>query len=199
MDESDRWDAAYLHGSGPPWDIQRPQPAIRRLAEDGRLNGDVFDAGCGTGEHALLAAAGGARVLGVDVSNIAIERARRKAQERGLDARFEAGDLLTMPLPEAAFDVVIDSGVFHSFDDDGRQRYVTRLRSAIRPGGHCYLLCFSELQPGDWGPRRVHGDEIVTAFADGWLVRRMERAIFEINPLPEATEVQAWFVEAEAH
>jgi SAM-dependent methyltransferase len=104
-----------------------------------------------------------------------------------------------MPLPEAAFDVVIDSGVFHSFDDDARQRYLTRLRSAIRPGGHYFLLCFSELQPGDWGPRRVHGDELVTAFADGWVVRRMERSVFEINPLPEATEVQAWFVEAQAH
>ena len=36
-----------------PWDIGRPQPAIVRLAEDGRITGEVIDVGCGTGENAL--------------------------------------------------------------------------------------------------------------------------------------------------
>src|SRR3954452_1454560 len=190
------WDDSYRQDSAAPWDIQRPQPAVQRLADAGLLTGDVFDAGCGTGEHALLAAAGGARVYGVDLSPTAIETARRKAIERGLDVRFDDGDMLTIPLPDTAFDVVLDSGLFHSFDDDERTRYVDRLHNALRPGGRCYLLCFSDRQPGDWGPRRVRRDEIVSAFADGWSVERIEPIIFEINPLPLASEVQGWFVDA---
>ena len=196
MEERESWDASYQRDSDAPWDIQRPQPAIQRLADAGLLTGAVLDAGCGTGEHALLAAANGATAYGVDLSQVAIERARRKAAERGLDARFDAADVLTMPLSDAGFDVVIDSGLFHVFDDDDRTRYVDRLHTALRPSGHCYLLCFSDRQPGDWGPRRVSRDEIVSAFADGWSVERIEPIIFEINPLPVASEVQGWFVDA---
>src|SRR3954468_7119048 len=101
-----------------------------------------------------------------------------------------------MPLPDAGFDVVIDSGLFHVFDDDSRTRYVDRLRAVVRPGGHCYLLCFSDRQPGDWGPRRFSRNEIDTAFAGGWSVERIEPIIFEINPMPMASEVQGWFVDA---
>lgn len=46
------WDASY-HDGPAPWDIGRPQPAIVRLASEGKLAGAVLDAGCGTGENAL--------------------------------------------------------------------------------------------------------------------------------------------------
>jgi SAM-dependent methyltransferase len=62
------WDAAYEGTAPAPWDIGRPQPVIARLAGSGVLCGRVLDAGCGTGEHALLAAAHGAQVVGVDIS-----------------------------------------------------------------------------------------------------------------------------------
>jgi SAM-dependent methyltransferase len=195
-DERERWDASYQRESLAPWDIQRPQPAVQRLVDDGLLTGDVLDAGCGTGEHAMLAAAKGAQVYGVDLSPTAIERARRKAADRGVDARFDDGDILTMPLPANAFDVVLDSGLFHSFDDDERPVYVGRLHDALRPGGHLFLLCFSDRQPGDWGPRRIRRDELVEAFADGWSIERIEPIVFEINPLPEASEVQGWLLDA---
>ena len=39
------------------------------------------------------------------------------------------------------------------------------------------MLCFSELQPGDWGPRRVTEEEIRASFADrGWRVDSIEPA-----------------------
>jgi SAM-dependent methyltransferase len=156
----------------------------------------VLDAGCGTGEHALLAAAGGANVFGVDLAVAAIERARRKAVERGLSARFEAGDVLSMSLPSDGFDVVVDSGLFHSFDDADRARYVDVLRRATRAGAAVYLACFSDRQPGDWGPRRVTRDELEVAFNDGWSIESIEPATFIINPVMDVTEVQAWLLEA---
>ena len=116
---SARWDSAYRDHL-PPWDTGRPQPAFVRLADSGLLSGRVLDAGCGTGEHALLAAAHGATAMGVDLSALAIEKARGKAAERGLTARFEVADALHLARLGESFDTVIDSGLFHVFDDADR-------------------------------------------------------------------------------
>ena len=53
-------------------------------------------------------------------------------------ARFEVGDVLRLSDLGPAFDTVIDSGVFHTFDDDGRLRYVASLASVLRRA-----VCFS--------------------------------------------------------
>ena len=188
------WDTAYTSDNGPaPWDIGRPQPAFVRLADQGLLAGRVLDSGCGTGEHTLLAAARGADAMGVDISPSAIGRARAKAAERGLPARFEVADVLSLGQFGLTFDVIIDSGVFHVFDDDDRARYVTSLASVLRRGGQCYLMCFSDRQPGDFGPRRVSQDELRAAFRDGWTIIGIQADTFEINPgFPSAAGAQAW-------
>jgi SAM-dependent methyltransferase len=179
---SETWDGSYAMSTAPPWDIGRPQPVFVRLADAGLLSGRVLDAGCGTGEHALLAASKGADALGIDISPRAIERARAKAAERGVAARFEVADALNLWQFGLTFDTVIDSGVFHIFDDEDRARYVASLASVLDPGGICYLLCFSEHQPGDAGPRRVRQDELRSAFSDGWDVTEIIPEKFEIIP-----------------
>jgi cyclopropane fatty-acyl-phospholipid synthase-like methyltransferase len=186
------WDSAYEAGSRPPWDIGRPQPAFVRLADGGLLRGRVLDAGCGSGEHALLAAARGADVVGVDVSPRAIERARRKAGERGIAVRFEVADALRLGELGLTFDTVIDSGLFHVFDDADRARYVTSLASVLEPGGTCYLMCFSDRQPGTMGPRRVSQEELRAAFSDGWAVTSLVAEAFEVNPGLGTPTAQAW-------
>ena len=187
-----RWDSAYEAGSRPPWDIGRPQPAFVRLADDGLLSGRVLDAGCGSGEHALLAAARGADAVGVDISPRAIEQARRKASERGLTVRFEVADALSLGGLGLTFDTVIDSGLFHVFDDADRARYVTSLASVLPTGGTCYLMCFSDRQPGAFGPRRVRQEELRTAFSDGWAVTAIVAEAFEVNPGFGTPAAQAW-------
>ena len=187
------WDDAYAASTPAPWDIGRPQPAFVRLAEQGLLAGRVLDSGCGTGEQTLLAAAHGADAVGVDVSGLAVRRARQKAAERGLVARFEVGDALRLGDLGLTFDAITDSGVFHVFDDENRARYVTSLAAVLRPGGRCYLVSFSDRQPGTWGPRRVSQDELRAAFSHGWTVVGIEPEIFEVNEarIGVAT-VQAW-------
>ncbi len=191
------WDASYTAGTLPPWDIGRPQPAFVRLADDGLLRGQVPDAGCGTGEHALLAAARGADAVGVDIAQSAIERARGKAAERGLAARFEVADVLDLAGLGMTFDTVIDSGLFHVFDDADRTRYVASLAEVLRDGGRCYLMCFSDRQPGDFGPRRVSQDELRAAFDGGWRIASIAADTFEINLLLEHTSAQAWLATIE--
>lgn len=184
-----RFDAAY-EGT-PPWDIGRPQPALVELLDAGRVTGRVLDVGCGTGELTLFAAARGLDATGVDASERAIAIARRKAAERGIaGARFEVGDALDLAFPDGSFDTVLDSGVFHVFDDDGRARYVESIHRVLAPGGRYHLLVFSDAEPGDWGPRRVRRDELDAAFAKGWLLQSVEPATFDTNILDGVA--QAW-------
>lgn len=194
------WDDAYSWDRPPAWDVGHPQPVFVRLADQGLLAGQVLDSGCGTGEHTLLAAARGAEATGIDLSVRAIERARAKAAERGVTARFETGDVLRLGDLGVAFDTIIDSGVFHVFDDEKRARYVASLASVLRPGGHCYLICFSDRQPGDAGPRRVSQDELRAAFSDGWTIATIEAQTFEINPgVFDFSTAQAWLATIERH
>ncbi|HUJ67774.1 MAG TPA: class I SAM-dependent methyltransferase, partial [Acidimicrobiales bacterium] len=173
-DGARNWDDSYA-GESPPWDIGRPQQAFVRLAETGGLRGALLDAGCGTGEHTILAARHGASALGIDVSARAIEIARRKAAEQAADASFEVVDALSLGSLGEVFDTVVDSGLFHVFDDAGRARYVTALAAILRPGGHLHLMCFSDQQPGDWGPRRVSEAELRAAFGSGWRMDSLVR------------------------
>ena len=179
-----------MYADRPPWDIGRPQPAFVKVADAGGLRGRVLDVGCGTGEHALLAAERGFEATGIDFAPAAITIAEQKAAERRLEVRFIVFDALELAALDEHFDTVLDSGVFHVFDDADRVRYVASLAAATLPGARYNLLCFSDRQPGDWGPRRVTRGEIEASFADGWEVDSIEPVVFQTNMDPP--EVQGW-------
>jgi SAM-dependent methyltransferase len=96
-------------------------------------------------------------------------------------ARFEVADALKLGELGLGFVTIIDSGLFHVFDDESRVRYVTSLASVLRLGGRLYLMCFSDRQPGMFGPRRVSQDELRGAFADGWTIVAIEAEAFALN------------------
>jgi len=88
------------------------------------------------------------------------------------------------------FDTVIDCGLFHVFSDEERPLYVEGLSLVLVPGGAFRMLCFSEMEPGDWGPRRVTRREIREAFDRGWRVESIREARFETNLGPDGC--RAW-------
>jgi SAM-dependent methyltransferase len=183
-------DFDQMYDGTPPWDIGRPQPVFLRLAAAGALSGRVLDAGCGTGEHVLMAAGRGLDATGIDAAPTAIAIAQRKAADRGLSARFLVWDALRLPELGEQFDTVLDSGLFHVFDDERRARYVEALTPVVRPDGRYIMCCFSDRQPGNWGPRRVRQDEIRAAFAAGWTVESIEPVEFDTTLNPPVA--QAW-------
>lgn len=184
------WDESYSDGPA-PWDIGRPQPAIAELIVEGVFAGDVLDAGCGTGEHALAIASAGGHVLGVDVAETALAMARAKAVERDLDVEFAAADALELHDLDRAFDTVLDCGLFHTFDAQERPRYVGSLASVTKQGGRLHVLCFSD-EGENLGPHPVSRNALEAAFsADrGWRVVTIEAS--EIQTRFRAEGLPAW-------
>jgi SAM-dependent methyltransferase len=185
------FEAAYA--TTPPWEIGRPQAPFVETADSWR--GRVLDAGCGTGELALAAAARGLDATGIDGATGAIRTARRRCAERGLFADFVVGDVLRLPeFVSGRFDTVLDSGLFHVFDADDRGAYVEALAAVTAPGSRLLILCFSDAEPGDWGPHRIAREDLVTAFVDGWLIEDITPAVFELADRPTVRpSAAAWF------
>jgi 2-heptyl-1-hydroxyquinolin-4(1H)-one methyltransferase len=84
--------AQFGAGIRPLWSLGEPQPEIVALIDQGKIKGDVLDAGCGEAALSLHLAALGHNTVGLDASPTAIELAKAEAAKRGLaNASFEGG------------------------------------------------------------------------------------------------------------
>ncbi len=158
----------------PPWDVGRPQREFVRLAESGEVRGRVLD------ENAIFFAKRGLEVWGVDAAPRAIEKAERKATLKRVKVTFLVADALRLERLRRTFDTVTDCGLFHTFSDEEREKFVGSLNSALETGGTYLMLCFSEKEPTDWGgPRRVTKEEIRSSFQKKWKINYIKEARFE--------------------
>jgi cyclopropane fatty-acyl-phospholipid synthase-like methyltransferase len=116
-------------------------------------------------------------------------------------ATYLVKDVLTLTEWTERFDNAIDSGLFHVFNDEDRRRYVEGLATVLKPGGRLFLICFSDEEPGEHGPRRVSKKELHAAFAQGWSIESIEATRAEVRPdLKDVTFSEGgpkvWFVVA---
>jgi SAM-dependent methyltransferase len=178
----------------PAWDTGGPQPELVNLAAGGGINGDVLDIGCGSGENMLYLSGQGFTACGIDVSSVAIEIARRKARERGLDAAFHVGDALRLSALGKTFDTVIDCGLFHLFGKRERKRLAASAAAVLNPGGQYVMLTFSEDNgPGPW-TRGVSVQEMMQTFVGTWRLEFIRAARFQtrFEELESRGGAKAW-------
>jgi len=176
----------------PPWDVGGPQPAMSALLTAHPPASPVLDVGCGSGDLAISLAQGGLQVLGIDFVDAAIEQAREKVGAlppevaRRLD--FQVADALQPSLLQRQFGSVVDSGFFHLFEPDQRDRFAGELASTLLPGGRYYLLAFAAEFPIPNSPRKVSEEELRARFTSekGWRILEIQSAEFlsRIAPVP---------------
>lgn len=152
----------YRHGR-PRWDSSDVHPGVRELLAD-RQPGRALDLGCGTGSDAVFMAEWGWDVVGVDFAPEAIEAARRRAAEAGCSAHFVVGDVTR--LREAGigspFDLILDTGCYHSVPTARRDAYATEVAAVAGPRADFYLAGFTD-PPAIWhllGASGVDGDDV---------------------------------------
>lgn len=179
------WDSAYKQEGAfpgpPPWNIGEPQPELAALIRDGKITGEVLDAGCGHAELALTLAAEGHTVVGIDVAPSAIAAATKAAEERGLtNATFACADITALTGYDGRFSTIVDSTLFHSLPVEGRDGYLASMQRAAAPGARYFVLVFAKgaFPPHlETKPNEVDEDELRAAVSK----------YFEIDEIRPAT------------
>ncbi|REJ70467.1 MAG: class I SAM-dependent methyltransferase [Planctomycetota bacterium] len=168
MTETQRdWNQNYLDADT-PWDSGGPSPHLEELLTRHAIApGRALEIGCGSGNNALLLARLGFTVTAVDVAPHAIELARQKAREAGLEIDFRVADLLQSGCGREIaggepFPFVFDRGVYHCLRRDGVGPFLENLRDLIAAGGIYALLAGNANDPceREIGPPQVHAHEL---------------------------------------
>jgi SAM-dependent methyltransferase len=118
----------------------------RRLLRAARISGGrILDMGCGTGTLSVWAkeAHPATEVVGVDGDAEILKIARKKAERAGVEVRFDRAMAHDLPYPDASFQRVLSSLLFHHLDHDGKGHAVREVFRVLEPGG--------ELLVADWG------------------------------------------------
>lgn len=131
------WDTRFrsiLAAGEPDRSSQWMEPFLPLLNERGCRR--IFDLGCGTGYDALALARRGFQAEGMDFAQVAIDQARRLADDEGLAVEFRQGDVgVPLPFEDGAFDAVVSNLVLHSFDDIALRRIVGEVHRCLGPRG----------------------------------------------------------------
>ncbi|GLZ34019.1 methyltransferase [Lentzea sp. NBRC 105346] len=135
-DAQDFWESFYSERDQ-VWS-GNPNPLLVR--EAGHLTpGSALDIGCAEGGDAVWLARRGWRVLGVDVSQVALDRARTHALDAGVELALERHDL-KVTFPEGEYDLVSAQFLHSPVEEDGeRNSILTRAAQAVAPGGHLII------------------------------------------------------------
>jgi ubiquinone/menaquinone biosynthesis C-methylase UbiE len=185
--------------TSPPWDTKAPKENVIGWQEAGLIGGNVLDIGCGLGDNAVYLAEKGHQVTALDISPTALITAERRAADAGVDVKFGVADATKLEGYSDAFDTVVDSGMFHCLDDDGKRSYLSALHRATRPGARLLLSCFSDAnrQDDQWRPPVVSEQTLHDTLGDtGWQIASLQPMTVRREGLPE---MEFWQVQAERH
>ena len=183
------WDESYASGQL-PWDTGRPEPLLVEFVTSGGIKpSPTLEIGAGTGTNAIWMAERGFDVRGVDVSPLAVERARAKMEGRALRCRFAALDFLAATPLEGPFQFVFDRGCLHVFDEpDERQRFAARVAAILAPSGlWLSLIGSTEGLPREVGPPRRSAIEVTLAIEPALEIVELRSAEFH------GSNAKAWF------
>ena len=185
------WEGLYASSdvANLPWYTPDLDEDFERALTQRRLQGKrILDLGTGPATHAMNLAKRGYEVVGIDISPSAIRKARAAAKAADLSIEFRVDDILTSKLPAGFVDVLMDRGVFHVLPPEKRSVYADTVHRILRPHGWLLLKCFSDKQPGTFGPYRIAAKELRGYFAKKFEILSIANSTFQgtLKPNPKA-------------
>ena len=120
-----------------PWDAGRPDfNLIETVTENNILSCKALDVGCGTGDNTIWLAQNRFQVIGTDVSDIAIEKAKEKASKANVKCDFILADFIKDKIEGIPFGFIFDRGCFHSFSSkNDRRRFAKNAAAHLEKSG----------------------------------------------------------------
>ncbi len=162
IEDEIRWDKQHesTHGSAEPSAFLRNIFAAEAWPI---LCGRALDLACGKGRNALFLAERGFAVVAIDISPIALEEGRRRAQERNLAVVWQQADLERVQLDEDAYDLVVNFNYL-------QRSLIPQIKAALRVGGYLVFDTYLIDQPAIGHPKNpaylLQHNELLRWFLD---------------------------------
>jgi ubiquinone/menaquinone biosynthesis C-methylase UbiE len=178
METNDEHRRTYLPAAGHDWFLPLYDPFVKLLGGDSarqtlldqasmRPGDRVLDLGCGTGTLVVLLKRlhPDVEVVGIDPDPKALARASEKVKRAGFSIKLDRGFSDRLPYPDACFDRVLSSFMFHHLPGDEKATTMREVRRVLKPGGSLHLLDLSGAEPGAVGflSRLFHSHDRMTA------------------------------------
>ncbi|HTH98288.1 MAG TPA: class I SAM-dependent methyltransferase [Stellaceae bacterium] len=169
MGEFERWEGRfaagdYIFGKAPNYFLAACQPLLPK-------SGAALSIADGEGRNGVWLALQGLTVTTIDFSPTAQAKARRLAEEMGVEIAIHTTDVHAWAYPKAAFDVVVE--IFAQFSTPAeRQVKWANMKAALKPGGLLVIQGYTpkQLEYGTGGPKELSHlytrEMLSTAFAD---------------------------------
>jgi SAM-dependent methyltransferase len=169
-----------------PWYSKELDADLKKELEDRRIkNGGKFlDLGTGPATQAIALSKLGFDVTGTDVSESAIERAKKLSK----DINFVVDDILNSKLEDNQFDYIFDRGCFHVLEPKDRPHYVSKVKSLLNSNGMLFLKTFSTQEPRTYGPHHFSPEMIRQLFSNNFEILTSKETVFQgtLQILPKA-------------
>jgi SAM-dependent methyltransferase len=173
------WSEHYESGN-PPWETGQPSRELARVLAEEKIGPcRVLELGCGSGINAVWLAQQGFDVTGVDITPLAIERARQRAIAAGVTVRFEVADVLDLPADYGAIPLFFDRGCYHAVRHIDARGYVRSLLRVTAPGSLGLILTGNAREPHEPGPPVVSEEEFHAELEPAFEIVRLREFRFD--------------------
>ena len=137
-----------------------------------------LDLGTGPATQAIWLAKRGFKVIGSDLSEAAINRARKiYANEENVN--FIVDDILNSKLKDNEFDYIFDRGCFHVLLPADRQKYISKIKQILKKdNGILFLKCFSDKEPRQEGPYKFSPEQIRDLFSESLRIDSIKETVY---------------------
>lgn len=164
---------------------------LARLCQIGQ-DTSVLDVASGTGESACyLAEELGASVVGIDVSDFMIERAKKKAEQRNLEIEFEKADAHQLPFGDETFDRVISECTTCVLD---KERAIREMVRVVKPNGYVGIhdICWKQDTPEQIRFRlaEIEGERPETL--EGWKTLFEKAGLVDVKTVDRSLLIPRW-------
>lgn len=140
-----------------PWTRTEPPQELVELIESRKISPcKTIDIGCGEGFYSIYLASKGFDVIGIDISERAIQYAKENAASRGVNVRFVAMDIADLEQLNEKFDFVLEWALMHQIMPSQRQKYVEDVAELLNKGGKYLSACHNEQSPEFGGPGKKY-------------------------------------------
>jgi SAM-dependent methyltransferase len=160
MKEHADWNDSYRDGNL-PWDTGVPSAELQSVLKQHNVQPcRALEIGCGTGTNSVWLAQQGFDVTGVDVAPLAVERAKQRASDAGVSARFAVADVLQLPDLAGPFSFFFDRGCYHAVRRSAPKDYAPAVARQLATGARGLILAGNAREPNTPGPPVVSEQEL---------------------------------------